>query len=116
MHELPFAKSIFNSVMKIALENNAESIIKVVLEVGELRDFVPEIVQKYWDYVAKGTIAEGTVIVMKVIKATVCCDKCGTNYDIDIKHLNDVKCPTCSYDRGKMITGRELRIVGIEIS
>lgn len=115
MHELPFAKSIFKSVMEKAVENDAEHICRVVLDVGELRDFVPEIVQKYWDYIAKGTIGEGAVIEMNIIKATASCDKCGCSYELDIKHLHDVRCPKCNYDRGRLLTGRELKITGIEI-
>ena len=46
MHELPFTKSIYNAVMKKASEVGAKRVVMVALEVGVLRDYIPEIVQK----------------------------------------------------------------------
>lgn len=115
MHELPFAKSIFKSVISKAEANQAKAVTLTVIEVGVLRDFVPEIVQKYWNYVTKGSIAEGSVIEMREIPATVECKECQTVYEIDVQHLIASHCPKCGCQSGKMLTGRELRIIGIEI-
>jgi len=115
MHELPITKSIFKSVIAKAESVGAKSVRMVALEIGVLRDFIPEFVQKYWNYITPGSIAEGSVIQIKEIDATASCGKCGTIYRIDTKNIQDSKCPECGYDYGTLITGRELKIVGIEI-
>lgn len=115
MHELPFAKSIYQNVMKVAEENRAQKVLKVQLEVGELRDFIPELVQKYWDYIAAGSIAEGAEIEMTIIRATASCRDCGTVYTVDVAHMQSSRCPQCGCDIGTLLTGRELKIMNIEI-
>jgi len=115
MHELPLTKSIFNSVIRKAESSNAESVTKVVLEIGILRDFIPSIVQKYWDYISPGSIAEGSVIEIREVPAAAVCGKCGTKYLIDRESISEARCPNCSYEFGTLLTGSELRIVGIEI-
>jgi len=115
LHELPFAKSIFKSVIHKAEANEAKAVTLVVIEVGVLRDFVPEIVQKYWTYVTKGSIAEHSVIEMREIPATVECKDCQQIYEIDVHHLIAAHCPRCGCQTGRMLTGRELKIIGIEI-
>lgn len=115
MHELPLTKSIFNSVIRKAESVNAESVTRVVLEIGVLRDFIPSMVQKYWDYIAQGSIAEGSVIDIKEVPAAAICGKCGTKYLIDRNNIAESCCPKCGYESGSLLTGSEMRIVGIEI-
>lgn len=115
VHELPFAKSIFKVVEKTAEENGAKRVCQVSLEVGVLRDFIPDLVQKYWDYITRGTIADGSTIKITTIEATAQCRECSVVYPIDTRHINESKCPACGCDMGTLLTGRELRIMNIEI-
>lgn len=115
MHELPFTKGIYRSVMKKAESVNAKDINRVVLEIGVLHDFIPEFVQKYWDFISKGSIAEGSKIEIRWKNAQVQCGSCMTIYEVGKEEMNDPKCPSCQYEFGTMLSGNELRIVGIEI-
>jgi len=115
MHELPITKSIFKSVITKAESVNARSVKRVVLEIGILRDFIPEIVQKYWDYISPGSIAEGSRIEIRELNAVAACGRCGNEYTITKDRIATAHCPVCGYDRGQLIAGSELRIVGIEI-
>lgn len=115
MHELPLVKSIYKSVISFAEKNNVKKITRVVLEIGVVRDFIPEIVQKYWDYVSKDGISEGSIVEIISIPATARCGKCGTVYPIDTTNLIKSKCPKCKFDRGNLVTGDELKIKGIEV-
>ena len=115
MHELPLAKTIFSTVLKKAEECGAKAVVRVCIESGELREYVELILQKYWDYISRGSIAEGARIELISIPATVRCAQCGGVYGIEAESLADAKCPDCGHDRGELLTGRELRIRGIEI-
>ena len=115
MHELPLARSMYRTVMTKAQACGATAIKRVVIEAGELREYVEVILQKYWDYVSRGSIAEGAKVELISLPATVRCGKCEKVYAIDAKNLMNSKCPDCGYDRGELLTGRELRIKGIEI-
>lgn len=115
MHELPITKSIFNSVIRKAESEGAASVTRVVLEIGILRDFIPEMVQKYWDYISPGSIVEGSKIEIREVPASAECGKCGNTYLITRENISRARCPICDYEFGKLVSGSELRIVGIEI-
>jgi len=115
MHELPITKSIFRSVVSKAESAGAVSVRRVVLEAGILRDYIPEMVQKYWDYISKGSIAEGAKIEMRELDAVAKCGNCGNEYTITRETINDAHCPACGYRYGRLLSGNELHIVGIEI-
>lgn len=115
MHELPITKSIFKSVVKKADSVGAKSVKRVVLEIGILRDYVPEFVQRYWDYISPGSIAEGSVIEIREINAVAACGQCGNEYTITREQISDAHCPVCGYRYGRLLAGDEMRIVGIEI-
>lgn len=115
MHELPITKSIFKTVVERAKAENATEVRRVVLEVGVLRDFIPAIVQKYWDYISPGSVAQGSVIEIREVNATAVCGKCGSEYTIGRENIHNACCPSCGYRYGTLVSGSELRIVGIEI-
>ena len=115
MHELPLTKSIFHTVIQKATAAGAIAVRRVVLEIGILRDFIPEIVQKYWDYIAPGSMAEGAKIEIREVNARAVCGRCGKEYTITRETIQSVGCPACGYVYGRLTGGSELRIVGIEI-
>jgi len=115
MHELPITKSIFKTVLSKAEAAGATGVNRVVLEIGILRDFVPDFIQKYWDYIAAGTIAEGAAIEVIELDAEARCGRCGNEYKITKEHISDAHCPVCGSLGGQLIAGEELRIKGIEI-
>jgi len=51
--------------LKYAQECKARRVVSIHLQVGELRDVVEEWVQRYFDYLSEGTIAEGSKLVFK---------------------------------------------------
>jgi len=115
MHELPITKSIFKTVVSRAQDAGAVSVTRVVLEIGILRDYVPEIIQKYWDYISPGSIAEGAKIEIKELDAVARCGRCSGVYTIAKGHIAEARCPSCGYQRGELLSGDGFRIVGIEI-
>jgi len=115
VHELPITRSIFKTVISRAEKENATAVRRVVLEIGILRDFIPEFVQKYWDYMSSGSIAEGSVIEIRELNAIAQCAACGATYEISRETLTTARCPDCGCQRGRLVSGSELRIVGMEI-
>jgi|GEM_PF-1886317 len=108
-------KSIYKTVLRRAEAVDAVAVNRVVLEIGILRDFIPEIVQKYWDYIAVDGIAKGAKIEIRELDARVACGQCGQEYDVGREQIQDPRCPSCGYAWGTLLAGNELRIAGIEI-
>ncbi|MCQ2086900.1 MAG: hydrogenase maturation nickel metallochaperone HypA [Bacilli bacterium] len=101
--------------MEYAEKEHAKRVTTVYLEVGVLRDFIPEYLKKYWEYISTDTIADGSKLLIREIEAKARCGKCNTEYDINMEDLYNNKCPKCGYDKGELIKGRELIIYSIEI-
>jgi len=115
MHELPITKSIFKTVIARAEASDARVVRRIVLEIGILRDFIPAMVQKYWDYISAGSIAAGSVIEIREVDARAECGNCGCSYTIRRDNIQNAHCPMCGFRYGRLVSGSELRIVGIEI-
>ena len=67
MHELSITKYVVDNVTARAKELNVSKVCKVKLKVGRYYDYVPEIIQMYFEALAEGTIAEGAVIICEEI-------------------------------------------------
>jgi Zn finger protein HypA/HybF involved in hydrogenase expression len=43
------------------------------------------------------------------------CGGCETSFNVDVKKLNEIKCPTCSADKNfTLVSGREYHILNME--
>lgn len=115
MHELPFTKGIHKTVLRKAESVGATHVNRVVLEIGVLHDFIPEFVQRYWDFISQGTITEGSLVEIRWKNALVMCGRCNTQYEVDKDGMLDPRCPQCGFEFGTTLSGNEMRIIGIEI-
>lgn len=115
MHELPLTHRIFAQAMKAAEENGAVRIDAVYLKVGEMRDFVEEITQKYWDYISKGTIAEGAKVRFIRVPAAASCSSCDEIFNFDWRSKEKTVCPRCHGIDISLYSGSELEVVRIAI-
>ena len=114
IHELAITEELLKLVLKYAEENDAQRVISINLQVGELRDFTEEWMQRYFDYLSRGTIAEGGKVVLKTIPVEMECNECMATFRADIKQA-DIKCPDCSSPSCRVIAGNEFIIESIGV-
>jgi hydrogenase nickel incorporation protein HypA/HybF len=86
------------------------------LRVGKIRDLVEDLMQKYWNYLSRGTIAEGAKIKIWAIPVTFACSGCDNVFEVDIWALDKLACPECGGEKVSMLAGRELIIEDIVIT
>lgn len=115
MHELPVTKEIMQIALKYAKDNNALKIVRVTVKVGEIRDMIEHVTQRYWDYISRDTIAEGAKIKFNYVPIRFLCEDCGKLYEVDIRSLNKINCSKCDSLEASLINGKELSIEDIEI-
>ena len=113
MHEMGIVMSFVKMAEEYAVRSNAEKVLKVVLQVGEISGVVPKYLHEFYPDVVKGTILEGSELVIETIEASVFCTDCGTTYN---PVRTDLKCPGCASERCDVIDGRGLFIKEIGIS
>jgi len=112
MHELSVTQSILDIALAHAQGAGASRILKVNLVIGELSGLVGEYIQFYFDFVSKGTPAEGAELTFRRVPARFRCLDCGTEYE---PNGADWTCPQCGALRPMAVGGRELLVESIEV-
>lgn len=115
MHELPITESILKVVLKHAEGQNVRRVVTIRLQIGRLSDLEDEWVQRYFDYLSKGTIAEGARLEIERTPVVMQCTVCGVSYEADAARIGDLVCPACGEGGGTLISGREYHIKEMEV-
>jgi hydrogenase nickel incorporation protein HypA/HybF len=114
MHELSVTQSILDISLDYARRNQANRILAVHLQVGEVTDFDDEWIQRYFDFVSKGTMAEGAKLRLTRIPAKLRCRACSAVFPLDRSTWNS-QCPSCGSKETELISGREFRVESLEV-
>lgn len=111
MHELPVGEQIIKVVLEHARQAGAKRVAHVNLVIGDLTSFVDESIQFYFDFLSKGTEAEGAILHIRRVRASVRCHACQGEFSPDGV---DWRCPGCGGLGGEVLAGRESYIQSIE--
>jgi hydrogenase nickel incorporation protein HypA/HybF len=108
-------KNILEIVLKHAELCQAQRVVQITLRIGELCDFVEEFVQRYFDYISKGTKAEGAKIKIIPVPIRIKCENCQEIFSVGLREMSQYACPWCGGSKGTLESGRELFIEEIEV-
>jgi hydrogenase nickel incorporation protein HypA/HybF len=114
MHELPVIQSILDVVLNHARRNQVSKVHSIALAIGALSDLQDEWLQRYFDYISKGTLAEGARLVIERTPIVLKCAKCAKEIPVKTAEMKDVICPECGGKELTLIAGREYFIKSME--
>ncbi len=109
MHELSLSSAIIATAAKHA---DGRRVSVVTLRVGRLRQVVPETLEFYFEFVARGTVCEGARLEQEVVEARLRCDPCGAEWEIDTPAF---RCPDCGRSEVAIVAGSEFEVESIEV-
>jgi hydrogenase nickel incorporation protein HypA/HybF len=109
VHELSLSSAIVNTVVKHAAER---PVTVVNLRVGRLRQVVPDTLEFYFEFVARGTVCEGARLEQEVIDARLRCIACELEWEIEIPAF---RCPVCGGSDVAIASGDEFEVESIEV-
>jgi hydrogenase nickel incorporation protein HypA/HybF len=109
VHELSLSSAIVNTVVKHAA---GRRVTVVDLRVGKLRQVVRDTLEFYFEFVARGTVCEGARLEQQVIDATLRCNGCGWEWEIEIPAF---RCPQCAGSDVAVASGDEFEVEAIEV-
>ena len=112
MHELSICEHILNAAVDAATQAGAKKISKVRVKHGELRAIVPDIMNHYFQFLAKDTMADGATLEMEAVKPRARCGKCEAEFDVEGFNF---KCAKCGEEGAELISGMELFLEDIEV-
>lgn len=111
MHEIALSRHLARIVERAA---EGAPVRSVEVEIGQLRQVVPESLVHAWSLVVRDTPLASAVLHPRIRPATVRCTACGAI--MTLRSVLDLTCSTCHHPGAEVITGEEFRLTSIEIA
>jgi hydrogenase nickel incorporation protein HypA/HybF len=113
MHELSIVDHLLQAAFAAAEAHGDLSIRRVTVEIGALRQVVPEALVFAFDAAVRDTPAEGAQLEWVEIPAEIACTACGAHY-----RPEDVfwVCESCGAPGGRVVAGDDLVLRSIELA
>ncbi|WP_330617125.1 hydrogenase maturation nickel metallochaperone HypA/HybF [Corynebacterium mendelii] len=108
MHEVALATQLAKIVARAA---DGRRVLVVRLQVGALRQVVPQTLQFAWRFVTKDTVLGGAELQVDWIDLTI---RCPAGHESSSGDPFDRICPTCG-QTGSTIRGDEFRVIDIDV-
>jgi hydrogenase nickel incorporation protein HypA/HybF len=112
MHELSVCQGLMRQVQKVAVENSARSVEKILLRVGGLSGLEPSLLQHAFEIARAGTIAAEAELEIEEGPIVVKCQECGAS---SAAKINRLICQYCGEWRVNVVEGEELLLLSVEI-
>jgi hydrogenase nickel incorporation protein HypA/HybF len=110
VHEL----SICSAIAKIAHQAAAgRPVERVRVDIGHLRQVVPDTLRHSWDMVVFGTAFDGVPLEVREVPAVIECRQCGTQTQLDDPIF---RCGACGSTETTVVTGNELFVTSLDLT
>lgn len=106
MHEMSIAASMLDVVLQAAEQAGATRVEAVEVEVGALKQVVPEVLQMAWQAVRADTLADGAILRIEEIPARAECRQCGRRFEPDIAY--SFLCLHCNRADVRIVRGSDI--------
>lgn len=112
MHELTIANSLVELACAHATDNGAQRVKAISVRMGVLCG-IGRSLYFCFEPASRGTMCEGAALSIEEVPLTVRCENCD---DVKVpRALYNFRCPDCGYPTPKVVTGREMELVSIEL-
>lgn len=113
MHEIGIVNGILKTVIDTAREAGASRVVSVKLRIGDMCEVVPESLDFAWEVFREDDPLTGeSELEVEDAHPRSRCLACGDEFDHDRFHL---RCPVCGSPQTRLLQGRELDIVSMEV-
>ena len=110
MHELSICTAIAKIAHKAAAGRPVE---RVRVDIGHLRQVVPDTLRHSWDMVVFGTPFEGVPLEVRDVPAVIECGQCGTHTELDDPIF---RCGACGSTETRVVSGDELFVTSLDLT
>lgn len=113
MHELAVTQRLLDLALARAEASRAVRISAVHLQLGELTGLAPECVSQYWFQLSRGTPAEGSEIVFRLVPAVLICPACQGLTELYAGRQSG--CSHCGAQELKLHAGYQVILVELDV-
>jgi hydrogenase nickel incorporation protein HypA/HybF len=112
MDERELANYVLGVVDQAAYRNAVAHVAAVRLAIGGRRVIDIQRLNRTFEEVTHGTVAEGARLDVQVLPVTHHCRACGTNFP---GTADDTPCPRCGHPHTEQVGGEEIRVLGMDV-
>lgn len=113
MHELSLMAATLEIALEYAQRESAQQILQLNLRVGAMSGVVPEALEFAFAACTQATIAAGAQLAIEVVPALCYCQNCDREFTpADLIYA----CPDCGKLSSKLLQGRELQLISLEVA
>lgn len=105
-------ESILRTVLQEAEKHHADKVKSIKLRVGKLWQIIPDTLEFCYSVATKGTIADGSEMLISQTPIVAKCKRCGGSFEVDNYFF---LCPDCNVADAEVISGDELILETIEM-
>jgi hydrogenase nickel incorporation protein HypA/HybF len=106
--------SICSAIAKIAHEVAAgRPVQRVRVDIGQLRQVVPDTLRFSWDMVVFGTPLDGVTLEVREVPAVIECRHCHSQTSLDDPIF---RCSVCGSSETDVISGNELFVTSLDVT
>lgn len=105
MHELALCRSISTIVER---SRAGRKVAVVELDIGQLRQVVPQTLAYCWNLVVQGTSLDASRLEINHLPGVLLCRECGSRTELD--ELPILKCNSCASTAVDIVSGEEFMV------
>ena len=112
MTERELANQVLAAVDHAAYHHSVHHVRRVRIAVGARRHFDFELLDHSFADAARGTVADGAKLLIKLLPVIRHCHGCNRDFE---GSANDLGCRYCRHPHTEMLTGEEVKLLAIEV-
>ena len=112
MHELSVCQGLLRQVDRLARENGAETVTRIVLRIGGLSGVEPSLLQHAFEIARMGTLAQEAELEIEEGPVVVKCQECGGR---SVVPVNRLLCTYCGEWKVNVVEGEELLLLSLDL-
>jgi hydrogenase nickel incorporation protein HypA/HybF len=112
VHELSVCQGLMRQVQRIAEENEATAVDRILLRVGGLSGVEPPLLMHAFEIARMGTLAENAELEIEEGPVVVKCQECGGS---SVVPVNRLLCSYCGEWKVNVTEGEELLLLSLDL-
>lgn len=116
MHELSITDAILQTVLDHARRERAGRVHRILLVVSELSDLQPLWLQRYFNQLAEGSIAEHARLEIEAAAPEFVCNKCDASFFLSLRGVDRISCTECGSPDCTLVQKADYVVEEIEVS
>ncbi len=105
MHEMSIAVDIIDSVLDAVSEHEPSCVEEVEVQIGVMRQVVPEALEMAFRAASEGTVVEGARLIVKEERVVAVCRQCDCLY---LPEDEIYACPECGQADARIVAGNDM--------